>query len=92
MVSALTGSVTTIKSLVSNSISLVQNSVDLGMESALMHQLRSQSADYAKQMTLEEKLTIVQESISEAFKNGRNCRARTWPARSTISWKTSAPW
>lgn len=76
VVSALTGSVTTIKSLVSNSISLVQNSVDLGMESARMHQLRSQSADYAKQMTLEEKLTIVQESISEAFKMAKELQGK----------------
>ena len=76
VVSALTGSVSTIKSLVSNSISLVQNSVDLGMESVRMHQLRSQSADYAKQMTLEEKLTIVQESISEAFKMAKELQGK----------------
>lgn len=74
--SALAGSASAIKSLVTNSVGLVKNSVGLGKESAQMHRLQGQSADFEKQMTLEEKLDIVQESLADAFKMAKEMQAK----------------
>ena len=62
--------------LVSATKKLIQSSVGLGMESAAMHHLRSQSSDYEKRLTLEEKTDIVQESLSSSFKMAKEMQAK----------------
>ena len=85
--------------LVSATKKLIQSSVGLGMESAAMHYLRSQSSDYEKRLTLEEKTDIVQESLSSSFKMAKEMQAKDVNGKvfgileSLCSWPPAAcPW
>ena len=65
-----------VKSVLSDTKALIQNSIGLARESAAMNRLRTQSDAYEKSLTLEEKTNIVQEALASSFRMAKEVQAK----------------